>query len=47
MELPILGNYQQTQGENKKRNNTFDSHEFIHSTTDLIGPLSICIDIDK
>ena len=53
MELSILGNYQQTsnkimknQGENKKRNNTFDSHEFIHFTADLTELLSICIDID-
>ena len=29
------------QGENKNRNNTFDSLEFIHFTADLIGPLYI------
>ena len=27
------------QGENKNRNNTFDSLEFIHFTVDLIWPL--------
>ena len=27
------------QGENKSRNNTFDSLDFIHFTADLIGPL--------
>ena len=48
MELSILKNYQQTpnkimknQGENKSRNNAFDSHEFIHYIADLIRPLSI------
>ena len=42
MELSILRNYQQTpnkilknQGENKNRNNTLYSHEFIHSIADL------------
>ena len=29
------------QGENKKRNNTFNPLEFIHFTADLIGPLYI------
>ena len=48
MQLSILRNYQQTpnkiiknQGENKNRNNIFDSHEFIYYISDLIGPLSI------
>ena len=31
----------QNQGENKNRNNTFYSHEFIRFIADLIGPLSI------
>ena len=26
------------QGENKNRNNAFDSHEFIHFIADLTGP---------
>ena len=41
MELSILRNYQQTpnkiiknQDENKNRNNTFDSHQFIHYIAD-------------
>ena len=29
------------QGENKNRNNTFYSHEFLHFIADLMGPLSI------
>ena len=29
------------QGENENRKNTFDSHEFIQFTADLIGPLYI------
>ena len=29
------------QGENKSRNNTFDSHDFIHYIADQIGPLAI------
>ena len=29
------------QGEDKNRNNTFNSLEFIHFTADLIGPLHI------
>ena len=44
----ILKDYQQTpnkimnnQGENKNRNNTFDSHEFIHYIADMKGSLSI------
>ena len=48
IELSILRDYQQTpnkimknQGENKNRNNTFDSHGFIHYIADLIGSLSI------
>ena len=53
MELSILRDYQQTpnkimknQGENRNRNTTFDSHEFIHYIPDIIGPLSI-LKIDK
>ena len=48
MELSILRNNQQApnkimknQGENKKWNNTFDSHEFIDFIADMIGPLFI------
>ena len=48
MELSILRNYQQfsnyvmkNQGENKNRNNRFDSLKFIHFTADLIGSLYI------
>ena len=29
------------QGENKNRDNTFDSHEFIRYIADLIGHLSV------
>ena len=48
MELSILRNYQQApnkimknQGENKKLNNAFDSHEFIDFIADMTGPLFI------
>ena len=47
MELSVLWIYQQISNkiiknnENKKKNSTFESHEFIHFIADLIGPFPI------